>query len=80
MTREYIIAAGEFKQKCLALMDEVALEGFELIITKHGTPICKLVSLPASTENSRFGRMKGTIKFHGNLTDPIGEEWEANQK
>ena len=32
------IAAGEFKAKCLQLMDEVNETGVELIITKRGKP------------------------------------------
>lgn len=31
-----IIPAGEFKNRCLALMDEVNETGAEIVITKHG--------------------------------------------
>lgn len=37
------LAAGEFKATCLALMDEVAATGREVIITKRGKPVAKLV-------------------------------------
>ena len=73
------IAAGEFKQKCLALMDEVAVSGTEIIITKHGSPICKLTPLPKTTHESRFGWLKGSVTVHVDLTDPMGDIWEANQ-
>jgi prevent-host-death family protein len=55
-TRE--IAAGEFKAKCLQLMEEVNEQGIELIITKRGKPVARL--LPAEQPKlSPFGYMKG---------------------
>jgi len=35
--------AGEFKNKCLAVMDEVQAKCESVIITKHGKPVAKLV-------------------------------------
>ena len=35
--------ASEFKAKCLKLMDEVALTGEEVVITKNGRPTARLV-------------------------------------
>ncbi len=78
MNTQKIVPAAEFKQKCLALMDEVASLGIELVITKHGSPICKLTPLPRSSTQSRFGWLKGSVTIHGDLTEPVGEEWEAN--
>lgn len=73
------IPAGEFKQKCLALMEEVALRGEVIVITKHGNPICKLAPLTShSARHVRFGWMKGSVKVKGDLTTPIEEEWNAN--
>lgn len=72
------VPAGEFKQKCLALMNEVSSRGIELVITKHGTPICKLTALPEVSERPRFGWLKGSVVVHGDLTKPVGDEWEAN--
>ena len=34
--------ASEFKTKCLALMDEIAESGEEIVITKYGKPVAKL--------------------------------------
>ena len=39
------ISAREFKDRCLALIDEVAETGEEMLITKDGKPLCRL--LPA---------------------------------
>lgn len=38
------IAVGEFKAKCLQIMDEVAATGESIIVTKRGRPVAKLVA------------------------------------
>ena len=42
------IPAGEFKAKCLKLLDEVQQKHREIIITKRGKPVARL--LPLATE------------------------------
>ena len=44
------IPAGEFKAKCLKLMDEVNETGVPIIITKRGRPVSRLV--PADQPNA----------------------------
>ena len=39
-----MIKASEFKAKCLKLMDEVAENGEEIVITKNGKPVAKLTA------------------------------------
>lgn len=70
------IPAGEFKAKCLKLMDEVNATGEELVITKRGKPVARLV--PAREERpSLFGSMKGTVKILGDIIEPVWEPgWE----
>ena len=71
------IAAGEFKAKCLHLLDEVQRSRKEILITKRGRPVARLV--PADeTQAPLFGRMKGTIEICGDIIAPAGERWEAD--
>lgn len=37
------LKASEFKARCLKLMDEVNTTGEEIVITKNGKPVSKLV-------------------------------------
>ena len=37
------VRAADFKQRCLALMDDVAATGDSILITKRGKPIARLV-------------------------------------
>lgn len=72
------IGAGEFKAKCLHLLDEVQRSRKEVVITKRGRPVARL--LPADeTLPALFGRMKGTITIKQNIVAPIGERWEADE-
>ena len=76
MTDQKKIPAGEFKAKCLKLMDEVQQTGQEVIITKHGKPVAKLAPLEKELP-SLFGCMKGSIVILGDIIGPIDVEWEA---
>jgi prevent-host-death family protein len=72
------IAAGEFKAKCLQLMDQVQREGIELVITKRGKPVAKLV--PAvQRKDSPFGWMKGTGRIAGDIVSSEPDEWKESK-
>jgi prevent-host-death family protein len=72
------VTASEFKARCLQLMEEVNDTGEEIVITKRGKPVSRLVPYrqrPASL----IGLMKGQIKILGNIIEPIDVKWEANE-
>jgi prevent-host-death family protein len=73
------IPAGEFKQHCLRLLDEVRETGHGIIVTKRGTPVAQIVPLPARPENDWAGAMRGTGEILGDLVAPAAEEteWEV---
>lgn len=56
------IKASEFKAKCLQLMDEVNNSGKEIIITKNGKPVSKLVQRPYYIDGySRFSLIRASF-------------------
>lgn len=71
------IGAGEFKSKCLQLMDEVSKTKNPIIITKRGKPVAKLVPVE-SVQHGFFGCMKGSVRIVGDIVSPIDVEWESN--
>jgi len=73
------IPAGEFKARCLQLMDEVKETGRELVITKRGRPVAKLVPVAESAALDVFGCMRGTVTVVGDIVAPLEEQWEADQ-
>jgi prevent-host-death family protein len=70
------IPAGEFKAKCLQLMDEVNEKKLTLIITKRGKPVSQVV--PPAHDQPKFesivGRHPG-IKILGDIVSPLPQEW-----
>ena len=77
MVMSTTIAAGEFKAKCLALLDEVQQTRKEYVITKRGKPVARLV--PTGVKDDQiFGRLKGTVKIHGDIFS-TAERWEADE-
>jgi len=69
--------AGVFKAKCLKLMDEVQKYHREIVITKFGKPIVKLVPFDEKKPKSPFGFLKGTAIIKGDIIGPTGVKWEA---
>lgn len=71
MTRQ--IGAARFKEKCLALLDELEPEG--LVITKHGKPVARLV--PIEMEAAELvGALAGMLRIHGDILT-TGVSWDA---
>ena len=72
------IPAGEFKNRCLALMDEVNETGAEIVITKHGRPVSRLVPAERSAPEM-WGRYRGQVRITGDVVSPAvpAEDWEA---
>ena len=70
------IAAGIFKAQCLGLLDEVERERKEIVITKRGRAVARLV--PVKPESPIiFGRLRGTGRVVGDILS-TGESWDAD--
>ena len=72
------MAAGEFKAKCLHLLDEVQRSRKEIVITKRGRAVARLLPVDDKAP-AVFGRMKGSAKVLGDLVAPTGERWNADE-
>jgi prevent-host-death family protein len=71
------MAAGEFKARCLRVMDGVQSTREPVVITKKGKPVAKLV--PAdSPATDIFGCMAGQIEIIGDIESPVlpAEDWD----
>ena len=76
------IPAGEFKAKCLSLMDEVEASGEPIVVTKRGKPVVRVAPLGAAVlenpaHDSIFGFMRGRGTAIGDIIGPVipQEEW-----
>ena len=70
--------AGQFKARCLKVMDEVRSTRESVVITKKGRPVAKLV--PAEEQpRDIFGCMKGQVQIVGDIVSPAVplEDWDV---
>ena len=72
-----IVKAGEFKAKCLKLLDDVAASGDTLVITKRGRAVAELRPMPAPRPHALIGCLKGTVTAMSDVISPVDEEWEV---
>jgi prevent-host-death family protein len=79
-----VIPAGQFKAKCLAVIDEVNKTGEAVLITKRGMPVARLVApeeLSRESPEAIFGCLRDFISSTaelGDLVEPIFpiEDWD----
>jgi len=74
--RQRSIAASEFKNRCLKLMDQVHKDGIPITVTKRGKPRVRVT--PIRSERRRPG-LKGTIVYEAKDIFSTGESWEADR-
>ena len=73
------ITAANFRTNCFKILDEVSKKHKEVIITKRGKPIARLVHYD---NDDRSDPLLGTLPNVGStvedLTAPFEEEWELD--
>lgn len=52
---ERTVSASVFKERCLALLDQVQMTGVPLVVTKRGRPVAKVVPLEERVHRSTMG-------------------------
>lgn len=71
---ERIVPASSFKTHCLAMLDEVAATGEQIVVTKRGRPVARLVAIEAPVS------LKGSVTYNvsdDELIAPLDERWDA---
>jgi antitoxin (DNA-binding transcriptional repressor) of toxin-antitoxin stability system len=61
---------AEVPVRLLDVLDEV-----DLVVTRDGQPIARLVPIDSADHGPMFGR----IQIVGDIVAPVDEEWKANQ-
>jgi len=76
------ISAAKFKANCLKLMDEVSKTNKEIIITKYGKPVAKLVAndKPEKRKSNLLGSMVGKVIILGDIMEPNDEIWSGDEE
>jgi prevent-host-death family protein len=68
------ISASAFKAHCLSILDEVAGSGEEIIVTKRGRPVARVVAAVEPPD------LLGSVRFNvsdDELVAPLGDDWDA---
>jgi prevent-host-death family protein len=73
-----IVPAGEFKAKCLKMMDDVQKRHMRITVTKHGKPVVDVVPVDTPSRKGAFGILAGTATINGDIVGPLNEAWEAD--
>ena len=73
------ITAANFRTNCFKILDEVDKKHKEVIITKRGKPIAKLVHFETNTTSDPLlGSLPTAGSTVGDLTAPFGDIWELD--
>ena len=77
--QEKSIGASVFKAQCLQLLDRVAHKRVSLVITKHGTPVARVVPIEQARRPLR-GRLRDNLQIHGDIVNiDWSDDWEASR-
>ncbi len=69
------IPAGEFKAKCLEVLDRVERDGGSYVVTKRGRPVAKVVPIEVMKPRT----MLGSVTYLTDIVEPIGDEWPVDE-
>ena len=75
------INAAEFRAKCFKILDQVEKTHQEVVITKRGKPVAKLVRIEQeSDKDPLLGALAGLGRTFGDLTEPVSDhnDWEID--
>lgn len=71
------IPVSQLKARCSEVLDRVERHKQSLIVTRRGRPIARLVPFENDASPELYGSLRGTVRFHGDVIEPIDVEWEA---
>jgi len=68
-----------FKNHALSLLDEVAVKGEPLLITRRGKPLAQVEPV-RTAEGVELGKLRGTMEINEDIVAPLGaDDWAAAQ-
>lgn len=73
------MAVSEFKARCLEVLERVRQRGKEVVVTKRGEPIARVVPMRRGAAGLR-GSMRDAFLIRGDIVSlDWSEEWEASR-
>ncbi len=73
------MALSQFEATCQASVEKVCQTGQPVLLTKAGKTIAQILPPPPKTaQQSRFGCMRDTVEFIGDIVSPLpSQDWDA---
>lgn len=69
---------SEFKARCLEIFETLRRQGRDLVVTKHGEPIARVV--PVRERESLRGMLAGQLEIPADIVEvDFSDEWEAGK-
>ena len=69
------IPAGQFKARCLAILDDVQRQRRGVVITKRGKPVARVVPVE---DADAADSLRGSVLYEGDLVSPLSERWNES--
>lgn len=66
------VPAAMFKANCLSLLDEVSRSRTQLVVTRRGTPIARVVPLERPARRDKL-----KVRILGDVVGPSEPEWNG---
>jgi prevent-host-death family protein len=67
------VPAGEFKARCLAILDEVKRTRRSIVVTKRGKPVARIV--PIEEAAAPDSSLRGSVLREDDIVCPLMEVW-----
>ena len=78
LKRSKTVSVSEFKARALEFFEQAATRSQEIVVTKRGVPIARVVPIGPRKSESRRGSLKGKIEINGDIVSTsLTNEWEA---
>jgi len=75
------IRASEFKARCLHVMKQVNATGEQVVVTKRGSPLVRVVPIKDESDEL-FGFMAAEVAVVGDVESPVVplKDWKVTRK
>jgi prevent-host-death family protein len=75
VARHAHVGSAEFKSRCLEFVDRVRTTRTEIVVTRHGQPVAKLVPVQVARPMSFVGSMAGSVQRFSEPFDAVPGAW-----
>jgi prevent-host-death family protein len=77
-TSDEVLPVSEFKARCLEIFETLRRQGRDLVVTKHGEPIARVI--PVRDREPLRGMLAGQLEIPEDIVEiDFSDDWEAKE-